>query len=58
MGHMDVEKYTVTIYSQHGNEIFHGCTDVNTNVEHAVTFDDNSGKRHAFSDVSYHVAQE
>ena len=58
MGHMDVEKFTVTIYHEQGNEIFHGCTDVNLNDDRNLNFDDTNGKRHSFHEVSFHVAQE
>ena len=58
MGHMDVEKFTVTIYHAEESEVYHGCTDVNTSVDQTISFDDNNSKRQEFHGVSYHVAQE
>lgn len=60
MGHMDVEKYTVTVRYQQGDttgETFNSCTDMNANGEE-LTFTDRNGKNHKFYGVSYHIAEE
>ena len=59
MGHMDVEKYTITIYIKEEKELYPSCTEVNNAVEDTLIFVDSTGKRHEVYGVnSYHIVQE
>jgi hypothetical protein len=62
MGHMDNdndERHTVTVRWKTDStpEVFHGATNVDNNGDE-ISFDDNNGKHHDFSGVSFHIVAE
>jgi hypothetical protein len=62
MGHMDDSnetKYTISVRwkSDSTPEVFMHATNADTNGDE-VSFDDNNGRHHEFSGVSYHIATE
>ena len=59
MGHMDVERHTVTIFlTEGGKEVFPHSTEINTSIDRTLTFTDNSGKRQEFYGLAYSIAEE
>jgi hypothetical protein len=53
----NIDRYTVTIFTANGNQVFNQCTEVDTN-DRQLTFTNHDGKHQEFYGVSYHVAQE
>jgi len=50
-------RYTITVFTTDGKEVFNSCTDLETN-DRQLTFRDKSDKTHEFYGVDYHIQGE
>jgi len=53
----NAQKYTIRVYMKLGEEVFNGCTEVESDNDH-LEFIDKNDKRHEFYGVAYHIQQE